>query len=164
MTITETSTVSDDTAADRTDQNLTEALTHTAQDLARTDQKVSVLLGLDGVLAAAVAILAQAPSARLAVITPAAALLLAATILAVLAVRPRMDVRDPGDEDRSSPAYWSALDPEQLRAALRADRRLHRLTDLSTICDRKMALLRWAADTSIAALVALAAAALITAA
>ncbi|GLW58113.1 hypothetical protein Kpho01_61240 [Kitasatospora phosalacinea] len=105
---------------------MAEALTHTAADVGRTDQKAGVLLGLDGVLAAAVAILAQSAGARLAVIAPAAALLLAATILAVLVVRPRREVR--------------------------------------TASDRKMLLLRWASDTSIAALVALAVAALITAA
>ncbi|MFJ1796803.1 Pycsar system effector family protein [Kitasatospora griseola] len=162
MTTTETPAA--ETGLDRTDQNLTEALAHTTGDVARSDQKVGVLLGLDGILAAAVAILAQAHGARLAVITPAAALLLAATILAVLAVRPRTEVRDPHDHDRSSPAYWAGLGPEQLRAALRPDRRLHRLADLSAICQRKMLLLRWASDVSIAALIALAAAALITAA
>ncbi|MFI1522807.1 Pycsar system effector family protein [Kitasatospora cineracea] len=155
----------DTTATDeRLDQNLDEALTHTAGDVSRTDQKAGVLLGLDGVLAAAVAILAQSHGARLAVIAPAAALLLAATILAVLVVRPRHEVRAPGDPGRSSATYWSGLTPDQLRAALRPDRRLHRLGDLSTICNRKMALLRWASDTSIAALVALATAALISAA
>ncbi|MFD7736672.1 hypothetical protein ACFV6F_40665 [Kitasatospora phosalacinea] len=121
---TETDTTGTDT--ERFDRNLAEALTHTAADVSRTDQKVGVLLGLDGVLAAAVAILAQSAGARLAVIAPAAALLLIATILAVLVVRPRREVRAASDRDRSSPAYWS--------------------------------------DTSIAALVALAVAALITAA
>ncbi|MGW4805832.1 Pycsar system effector family protein [Kitasatospora sp. NPDC004272] len=159
---TETDTT--DTDTERFDRNLGEALTHTAADVSRTDQKVGVLLGLDGVLAAAVAILAQSQGARLAVIAPAAALLLVATILAVLVVRPRREVRPVGDPDRSSPAYWSGLTHDELRAALRPDRRLHRLGDLSAICDRKMLLLRWASDTSIAALVALAAAALITAA
>ncbi|KDN80502.1 Pycsar system effector family protein [Kitasatospora cheerisanensis] len=163
MTATETSTVPD-AAVDRGDQNLAEALAHTVGDIARTDQKAGVLLGLDGVLAAAVAILAQSHGARLAVIAPAAALLLAATVLAVLVVRPRREVRAAGDRDRSSPAYWSGLDHDQLRAALRPDRRLHRLGDLATICDRKMVMLRWASDASIAALVALSAAALNTAA
>ncbi|MGW4694715.1 hypothetical protein ACWEO1_20310 [Kitasatospora cineracea] len=77
---------------------------------------------------------------------------------------PRREVRSLGDPDCSSTTYWSGLAPEQLRAALRPDRRLHRLGDLSTICNREMILLRWASDTSIAALVALATAALFTAA
>ncbi|GGR04474.1 Pycsar system effector family protein [Kitasatospora griseola] len=162
MTTTETSAAQADT--DRTDQNLTEALAHTVGDVGRVDQKSGVLLGLDGVLAAAVAILAQSHGARLTVIAPAAALLLAATVLAVLAIRPRAEVRAPDDPHRSSPAYWADLDPDQLRAALAQDRRLHRLADLGAIFRYKMTLLRWASDTSIAALIALAAAALLTAA
>ncbi|GGR06742.1 hypothetical protein GCM10010195_72240 [Kitasatospora griseola] len=58
----------------------------------------------------------------------------------------------------------ASLTPEQRRAVLRPDRRLHRLADLSAICRRTIVLLRWASDVSIAALIALAAAALITAA
>ncbi|MFJ6140516.1 Pycsar system effector family protein [Kitasatospora sp. NPDC092286] len=145
---------------DRTEQNTTEALTHVIGEvLARTDQKAGLLLGLDGVLAAAVAILAQAKGASLPVITPAAGLLLAATLLAVLVVRPRIT-----NHDRSSYAHWATCDHSALQTELVHDRRLDRLRVLSALCHRKMLLLRWAADTTIAALAALAAAALITAA
>ncbi|MET8624677.1 Pycsar system effector family protein [Kitasatospora sp. NPDC004669] len=126
---------------------------------ARTDSKAGLLLGLDGVLTAAVAILAQANGASLPVITPAAAILLAATLLAVLVVRPRIT-----PHDRSSYAHWADCTPTKLRAELIPDRRMDRLRVLSALCHRKMLLLRWASDTTIAALVALSAAALIAAA
>ncbi|MFG2910913.1 Pycsar system effector family protein [Kitasatospora sp. NPDC048286] len=145
--------------AARTEQNTTEALDHVITEVARTDSKAGLLLGLDGVLAAAVAILAQANGASLPVITPAAALLLTATLLAVLVVRPRITNRD-----HSSYTHWATCDPAELRAELVPDRRLDRLRVLSAICHRKMFLLRWASDFTIAALVALAAAALVTAA
>ncbi|MFJ4799161.1 Pycsar system effector family protein [Kitasatospora purpeofusca] len=144
---------------DRTEQNIGEALAHVIGEVARTDSKAGLLLGLDGVLAAAVAILAQAQGASLPVITPAAGILLVATLLAVLVVRPRITSRD-----RSSYAHWAACSPTELRAELVPDRRLDRLRVLSALCHRKMFLLRWASDLTIAALAALAAAALLTAA
>ncbi|MEV7782758.1 Pycsar system effector family protein [Kitasatospora sp. NPDC088351] len=146
-------------ATDRTEQNLTEALTHVIGEVARTDQKAGLLLGLDGVLAAAVAILAQAKGASLLVIAPVAAVLLAATVLAVLVVRPRL-----APDDRSSYAHWVTRSPSELRTELAPDRRLDRLSVLSALCHRKMLLLRWSADITILALAALAGAALITAA
>ncbi|MFJ7280274.1 Pycsar system effector family protein [Kitasatospora sp. NPDC098663] len=146
-------------AADRVEENTVEALAHVIGEVARTDSKAGLLLGLDGVLTAAVAILAQALGASLLVITPAAALLLAATLLAVLVVRPRINNRD-----RSSYAHWATRDLTELRAELIPDRRLDRLRVLSGLCHRKMRLLRYASDFTVAALVALAAAALITAA
>ncbi|WP_051743024.1 Pycsar system effector family protein [Kitasatospora sp. MBT66] len=146
-------------AADRTEENTTEALAHVIGEVARTDQKAGLLLGLDGVLAAAVAILAQAKGASLLLIAPVAAVLLAATVLAVLVVRPRIT-----NDDRSSYAHWATRTPGQLHAELAPDRRLDRLGVLSALCHRKMLLLRWSADTTIAALAALAVAALITAA
>lgn len=147
---------------DRTEQNTAEALTHVISEIARTDSKAGLLLGLDGVLAAAVAILAQAQDVSLPVITPAAGLLLVATLLAVLVVRPRIIGGDRGD--RAFYAHWAACDPAALQTELAPDRRLDRLRVLSALCHRKMLLLRWASDLTIAALVALAAAALITAA
>ncbi|MFB7668315.1 Pycsar system effector family protein [Kitasatospora sp. NPDC056138] len=144
---------------DRAEQNLAEALTHVIGEVARTDQKAGLLLGLDGVLAAAVAILAQAKGASLLVIAPVAAVLLAATVLAVLVVRPRI-----APDDRSSYAHWATRTPSQLRAELAPDRRLDRLGVLSVLCHRKMLLLRWSADITILALAALAGAALLTAA
>lgn len=147
--------------ADRTEQNLNEALIHVVSEIARTDSKAGLLLSLDGVLAAAVAILAQAQGASLPVITPAAGLLLAATLLAVLVVRPRILGGDHGD--RAFYAHWAVCDPAALQAELAPDRRLDRLRVLSALCHRKMLLLRWASDLAIAALVALAAAALLAA-
>ncbi|MFI9788511.1 NUDIX domain-containing protein [Kitasatospora sp. NPDC051984] len=146
-------------AADRTEQNLTEALAHVIGDVARTDSKAGLLLGLDGVLAAAVAILAQAKGAQPLAIAPVVAILLAATVLAVLVVRPRI-----APHDRSSYAHWATCTRPQLRAELVPDRRLDRLSVLSALCHRKMLLLRWSADITILALAALAAAALLTAA
>ncbi|MFJ7912635.1 Pycsar system effector family protein [Kitasatospora sp. NPDC096204] len=148
--------------ADRTERNLDEGLNHVISEIARTDSKAGLLLALDGVLAAAVAILAQAQDVSLPVITPVAGLLLAATLLAVLVVRPHILGGDRSD--RAFYARWAACSPTELRAELITDRRLDRLRVLSALCHRKMILLRWASDLTIAALTALAAAALIIAA
>ncbi|MFI5534494.1 Pycsar system effector family protein [Kitasatospora sp. NPDC051853] len=145
--------------ADRTEQNLNEALAHVVQEIARTDNKSGLVLSLTGILSASLAILAQAKSSSLLVLTPAAGLLATATLLALLVIRPHM-----GADDRSSFAYWATRTTDQLLTDLAPDRRPDRLRILSGICHRKMRLLRLATSLTIAALVALAAAALVTAA
>jgi len=146
-------------AADRAEENLADALAHVIGDVSRTDNKAGLLLGLDGVLAAAVAILAQAKGAEPVIIAPVVAVLLAATVLAVLVVRPRI-----APDDRSSYAHWATRTRPELRAELVPDRRLDRLSVLSALCHRKMLLLRWASDLTILALAAIAVASLLTAA
>ncbi|MGW2401762.1 Pycsar system effector family protein [Kitasatospora sp. NPDC001664] len=146
-------------AVDRTERNLAEALAHVVQDVSRADQKGGLVLSFTGILSASLAILAQAKGASLLLLAPAAGLLAVAALLALLVIRPRL-----GTADRSSYSHWATQTTDQLLTDLAPDRRLERLRVLSGICHHKMTLLRWSTDLTVAALAAVAAAAITTAA
>jgi hypothetical protein len=149
---------------DRTDANLTAAIDHTAGEISRTDTKASLLLALDGVLVAAVATLgANVPAAALVLVAVGTVALVVAVVLGLLVVRPRLAAPN-GVNDRSSFVHWATATEDDIAAGMTEDRRVARVRVLSAIALRKMTFLRWTTDATAVAVVALAAAALITAA
>ncbi|MFE7485479.1 Pycsar system effector family protein [Streptomyces sp. NPDC057552] len=141
---------------DRTDRNLDSAIAYAAADLTRTDTKAGLLLTLDGLLVAALSLSGTdltGPSLALGV--AGALALIGSVVLALLVIRPRLTGR--GLDDRSSYAYYANADPAAITQALAADRRPARLTALSRIALRKMKLLRVAGDTTLAAVILIAA-------
>lgn len=146
------------TQPDTTDQSLDRALATVAAEMTRTDGKAAALLSGGGILAAAAGIITASGRAE-PISTAIAGLLLAAALVAsVLVIRPRL-----GGGDRASFPYWATLRPDQLRDALADDRRDACLIALSRLAVRKMALLQRATDLTIAAVIALAAAAVLAA-
>jgi hypothetical protein len=141
------------------DRNLDDALSAVAAEVARTDSKASLLLALDGVLVAAVATLGTNLPVVAAVFAAVGVLaLVAAAVLGVLVVRPRL-----GGTDRSSFPYWATCDPGEIEAGMVEDRRAVRVQVLSGICLRKMRALQSAADYTLTAVITLALAAFIAA-
>jgi hypothetical protein len=147
----------------RTDTNLDRAIDHTAGEISRTDNKAGLLLALDGVLVAAAATLGQhLPTAALIAAGVGVVALVAAVVLGLLVVRPRLGT--PNGNDRSSFVYWATCaTDDDLAASLAEDRRLTRVRVLSWIAMRKMRFLQHATVATLVAVVALAAAALIAA-
>jgi hypothetical protein len=147
----------------RTDTNLDRAIDHTAGEISRTDNKAGLLLALDGVLVAAAATLGQhLPTAALIAAGVGVVALVAAVVLGLLVVRPRLGT--PNGNDRSSFVYWATCaTDDDVAASLAEDRRLTRVRVLSWIAMRKMRFLQHATVATLVAVVALAAAALIAA-
>lgn len=146
---------------DRTDENLTAAVTQLGAELGRTDTKAGLLLTLDGLLVTALSLLGSdlhGPALVLAGV--AAVALVGAVVLAVLTIRPRFGVGG-GVNDRASFVYWATATPEAIRAGMADDRRLNQITTLSQIAMRKMRWLRLSGDASLLA-IALIAGAIIT--
>ncbi|MEU3978456.1 Pycsar system effector family protein [Streptomyces bacillaris] len=144
-------------STDRTSTNLDTAIAYAGSDLARTDTKAGLLLTLDGLLVAALSLSGTdftALSLVLAVIGAVA--LVGSVVLSLLVIRPRLNSRNL--DDRSSYGYYATADPDEITAALAEDRRPGRLTVLSRIALRKMRLLRVAGDTTLAAVILIAAA------
>ncbi|MEU3148428.1 Pycsar system effector family protein [Streptomyces sp. NPDC006999] len=142
---------------DRTDTNMDSAIAYAASDLARTDTKAGLLLTLDGLLVAALSFLGtdlHGPALALAIVGAVA--LVGGVVLALLVIRPRL--AGGKVNDRASYAYFATAEPAAIADALAEDRRPARLTALSTIALRKMKVLVWAGDTTLAAVVAIAAA------
>ncbi|GAA0707176.1 DUF5706 domain-containing protein [Streptomyces malaysiensis subsp. malaysiensis] len=147
----------------RTETNVDRALSDTAAEIGRTDNKASLLLALDGVLVAAAAALGgDLPVAALASAGVGIVSLITAVTLGLLVVRPRF-AAPGGTHDGSSFVYWATADDAAIAQAMTEDRRITRLRVLSAITLRKMRYLRWAVDATLAAVVALAAAAFIAA-
>ncbi|QKW11174.1 hypothetical protein HUT18_26175 [Streptomyces sp. NA04227] len=120
-------------------------------DLARTDGKANLLLALTG--AALVAVLTVAAGRQLPLPAKAsgaagAAMLLAATVLLLLAVRPVL----AGGGWTS----WSALDPEELRARLVSGYEAEHLRFMAVLATRKFRLIRAAVDCMLVGVVLLA--------
>lgn len=142
---------------DRTDTNLDEALVHTVADLTRTDTKAGLLLTLDGLLVAALSFLGTGLHGLALILAIAGAVaLVGGVVLALLVIRPRL--ADKGTTDRASYVYFADADPAAIAAALADDRRPARLQALSRTALRKMRVLVWAGDTTLAAVIAIAAA------
>jgi hypothetical protein len=140
------------TPADRTDQNLTDAVAAVMTEIGRTDTKASLLLAFNGAVIAGLAGAAdkQLPlPCRLAGGT-AIVTLAASAVLLLLVVRPRLGGAD-GSTDRSSFPYWAKCDAQQICTEMREDRRPDRIRVMSQIAKRKYVGLRRAIDLSLAA-------------
>ncbi|MFJ9188960.1 Pycsar system effector family protein [Streptomyces anulatus] len=144
-------------STDRTSTNLDTAIAYAAADLTRTDTKAGLLLTLDGLLVAALSLSGtDLDGLALVLAVVGAVALIGSVVLALLVIRPRLGGR--GLDDRSSYAYYADADPAAITEALAADRRPARLTALSRIALRKMRLLKVAGDTTLAAVILIAAA------
>ncbi|WP_394427192.1 Pycsar system effector family protein [Streptomyces sp. SGAir0957] len=151
-----TATAPPTNAASLTDKNLDAACTAVAQEVARTDNKSSLLLAFQGAALAGLASVADTnlPLPTKAFGTAAVLCLGAAAVLLLLVVRPRLR----GD-DRSSFPHWARLDEQQIRSGMDGDQRAARIRVLSQLAVRKYTHLRRAVDLSLAALALLALAA-----
>ena len=146
----------------RTDVNLDSVIDHTVGEITRTDTKASLLLALDGILLAGVASLGSAiPTAALVASAVSVAATAAAILTGLMVVRPHLRVRGH-EADRSSFVWLATATPEEITAAMTADRRVGRVQVLSRITLRKMRWLTFSTDATAVAVIALAAAALIT--
>ncbi|MEU3084731.1 Pycsar system effector family protein [Streptomyces albidoflavus] len=142
---------------DRTSTTLTEALDHTTADLGRTDTKAGLILTLDGLLVASLSLLGTGLKGPALVLAATGAVaLIASVVLALYVIRPR--IGGSTYQDRASYAFYAEASPEDLAQALAEDRRQDRLQVLSLIALRKMRLLRVAGDTTLVAVVTIAAA------
>ncbi|AQW52300.1 Pycsar system effector family protein [Streptomyces violaceusniger] len=142
MSTSETSAAAASVA--RVDANLTSAYADVKAEMARTDNKVALLLAFDG---AALAGLWTAgtglslPVAALVVGGVAVVLLLASASVLLAAVRPRL-----GGTDHCSFPYWAGLTAEELLADMRQDRRPAAVVTLSRIAVTKFERLQVAVD------------------
>ncbi|MFF1790775.1 Pycsar system effector family protein [Kitasatospora sp. NPDC058243] len=130
-----------------------------AAEIARTDTKASTLLSAGGILAAALGLTTSGGHTHTASTVIAAAVLGAALVLAAMVIRPRL-----GGDTSGSYLQWADLHPNDIAGEVQQDRRAARLVALSGLCAQKMIILRWATDTTIAAVIAIAIAAALTAA
>lgn len=145
------------TSTDRTSTNLDAAIAYAAADLTRTDTKAGLLLTLDGLLVAALSLSGtDLDGLALVLAVVGAVALIGSVVLSLLVIRPRLNGR--GLDDRSSYGYYADANPAAITAALAEDRRPVRLTALSRIALRKMRLLILAGDTTLAAVILIAAA------
>ncbi|MFJ1647998.1 Pycsar system effector family protein [Streptomyces sp. NPDC088258] len=143
----------------RTNTNINDAIAYAASDLSRTDTKAGLLLTLDGLLVAALGLTGtnlHDLSLILAIIGAVA--LIGGVVLALLVIRPR--IAGGRINDRASYAFYATAEPGAIAEALADDRRPARLAALSTLTLRKMKLLALAGDTTLVAVVAIAAAVL----
>ncbi|MFE7524624.1 Pycsar system effector family protein [Kitasatospora sp. NPDC057542] len=106
------------------------------------------------------AALGKAPTFALALAAVGIAAAVASALLSVLVVMPKLDPTRSNGFSR-----WArCTDPDQIREALADDVRPARLHALSVLCERKMHLLQWAARLALVAVLAVSAAALLSAA
>ncbi|MFE2015656.1 Pycsar system effector family protein [Streptomyces sp. NPDC059491] len=141
---------------DRTSANLTASLAHTAADLSRTDTKAGLLLTLDGLLVAALSLAGtDLTGLALALAAIGAVALIGGVVLALLVIRPRLTT---DHRDRTGYIYLAGADPAAVTEALAGDHRVAQLQALARIALAKMRLLRIAGDTTLVAVVAIAAA------
>jgi hypothetical protein len=149
--------------ASRVDANLDKAVERTKHEIVHADSKATALLTVASILTAAITVIApEAHGVALAAVLTGAGALVAATVLALLVLQPRLHPRG-ATPHRHSFVYWATATPEDIEASLREDQRLATVRVLSTIALRKMRLLRVGGICSVVAVVALVAAALIAA-
>lgn len=146
----------------RTAYTLDQALDHAVQDtdakIARTDSKASLLLAFTGAVLAGLASMAGAPMPPVTAALGGTAVLalVAAAVLLLLVVRPRL-----GGTDRASFPYWAGLrDDASVLDSMTGDTRPARIRVMSVIATRKFVFLQRAVDTILAALALLLLAAL----
>ncbi|MDK0524837.1 Pycsar system effector family protein [Streptomyces sp. ML-6] len=141
-------------------KNLDNGCADVAAEIARTDQKGSLLLAFDGAALAGLASLAEKDLPRPAQIAGGAAALtlVAAAVLLLLVVRPNLGGRTsvPGTFP-----YWAQMDAPAIRASMSADTRPARIEALSTSAYTKYKRLERAVDTILIALALLLAAAVL---
>lgn len=143
----------------RTDENLSTAYTHTTGEISRTDAKASGLLTLHGLLVAGLSLLDSPCTLSVALAVIGGVALVVGVVGGVLVLRPRIPVG--GGSDRANFGYWATADSESIAAAMAEDRRIARIQALSCVALRKMKLLRIAADATLVAVAAIAAAILV---
>ncbi|MFD9819082.1 Pycsar system effector family protein [Streptomyces violascens] len=147
------------TPATATDEQLNQARTDVIAEIARTDNKASALLAAFGIpLAVLVAMPGRQISTAAAVLVDLGAVgLVAAMLLVLLVIRPRL-----GGDVRGSYLHWATCTtPEQIAADLAVDRRAERIIALSQIAKTKYRALHTAIITTSAAIVVLALAVLV---
>ncbi|MGI5337647.1 Pycsar system effector family protein [Streptomyces sp. CA-181903] len=113
----------------RTDTGLDRALKAVGETLGRTDVKVALLLSLHTGLAVWLSTVSSdgpRPARILSVV--ASVFLLAGIVFLLAAVLPAID-----DRDGSNFPHWARMTPEQIRAAVREDRRHHEISVLSKL-------------------------------
>ncbi|MEU0646015.1 Pycsar system effector family protein [Streptomyces umbrinus] len=132
-----------------TDHNLDAACAAVGSEIARTDGKSSLLLAFTGAVLAGLTSLAdqQLPAVARAFGAAGVLALMAASVLLLLVVRPRL-----GGGDRASFPYWARLDEDGIRACMDGDTRAARIQVLSVIALRKFTHLRHAVDLILTAL------------
>jgi hypothetical protein len=144
---------------DRASTTLDATIAYAATDLARTDQKAGAVLALDGLLVAALGLIGtDLTGLALALGVIGAVALVGSVVLALLVIRPRIKGRNL--QDRASYVYYATADQAAITEALAEDRRIARLQSLSRLALRKMRLLQACGDTTLVAVVAIAAVAL----
>ncbi|MER5780225.1 Pycsar system effector family protein [Streptomyces mobaraensis] len=118
---------------------LDRALQSVTESLGKTDTKAAILLGTDTALASfsVPAALSGGPVAVRAVAGVAVGLLVAAIVVVVLAVLPRLD-----DDGGTSFVRWAQLSPEEIREAVREDARPGQVGTLSRLAALKFRRLR----------------------
>ncbi|MFJ4879933.1 Pycsar system effector family protein [Streptomyces sp. NPDC088745] len=133
---------------------LQQARTEVIAEIGRTDSKAAALLAAFGLpLAVLVAVVPgkEITTAATVLIGLGAAGLVAAMLVVLLAVRPRI-----GGTTRGSYLHWATCTPEQLRADVAADNNAEQIVKLSRIAAAKYRRLRLAIDITAGALVLLA--------
>ncbi|MFJ4745417.1 Pycsar system effector family protein [Streptomyces sp. NPDC088775] len=129
------------------------ALTDVTAEIGRTDGKASALLAAFSIpLAVLVAVVPghDLPAFAAVLVGLGAAGLVAAMIVVLLVVRPRL-----GGANRGSYLHWAQCTPEEVVADLAVDRSVERIVELSQIAERKYRSLRLAIDITAASLVVL---------
>lgn len=129
-----------------------------ATEISKADSKAAALLSAGGILATALGLITTGDHPNPAAMATAAVTLAASLILSALVIRPRL-----AGTDRASFLHWATVAPDELAAELAEDRRAAKLVVLSQITARKMTTLRWATDITIAAVIAIAVAAALSA-
>ncbi|MFF9901272.1 Pycsar system effector family protein [Streptomyces longispororuber] len=149
--------------AARADANLNTAVERTKNEIVHADNKAVGVLTVAGILTAAITVIApEARGAALAAVLIGAAALVAATVLALLVFHPRLRVRGV-DPHRSSFVYWATATTQDVKASMREDQRLLSVRVQSMIALRKMRLLRAGGICAVAAVIAIVAAASLSA-
>ncbi|WP_043463824.1 Pycsar system effector family protein [Kitasatospora sp. MBT66] len=139
------------------DQGLADELAAVTGDLLRVEPKSGLVFTSATAVIAGVALMPKMPPGALVLASVGMAATLVATVLATLVVTPRLD------RSRSTSfTRWAVMRPEEIPAALAVDKRPERLHKLSRLCEWKMRLLIWANASSIASIVAIGLAAIIT--
>lgn len=136
------------------DARLLQARTDTVAEISRTDAKASALLTAFSIpLAVLVAAVPghDLPTAAAVLVALGAASLVAAMLVVLLVVRPRL-----GGNTRGSYLHWANCTPEQVRADLATDPTAERIVQLSQIAAAKYRALKTAIDITAGALVLLA--------
>ncbi|MFJ5926538.1 Pycsar system effector family protein [Kitasatospora sp. NPDC092948] len=150
--------IADNTSSGYTaDRGLADELAAVTGDLLRTEPKSGAVYTTATAVIAGIALMPKMPPTALALASIGMAATLVATVLATLVVTPRLD------RSRSTSfTRWAVMRPEEIPAALAVDQRPERLHKLSKLCEWKMTLLIWANVGSIASIVSLGLAAIIT--